>query len=63
MDDVEDNSTLRRGIPVAHGIFGVAQTVNSANYVYFRALQQLTKLNNPKLITIYTGELFKDHAR
>ncbi|KAG8975361.1 geranylgeranyl pyrophosphate synthetase, partial [Tulasnella sp. 427] len=44
MDDVEDDSQLRRGIPVAHKIYGIPQTINSANYVYFRAYQELFKL-------------------
>lgn len=35
VDDVEDSSDLRRANPVAHKIFGVAQTINGANYVYF----------------------------
>jgi geranylgeranyl diphosphate synthase type 3 len=37
VDDVEDSSLLRRGLPVAHSIFGTAQTINSANYAYFCA--------------------------
>lgn len=61
IDDVEDNSNLRRGVPVAHMIFGTAQTINSANYVYFCALQELTKLNNPEAIRIYTDELLNLH--
>jgi geranylgeranyl diphosphate synthase type 3 len=61
IDDVEDSSLLRRGLPVAHSIFGTAQTINSANYVYFQALQELQKLNNPKVITIYTEELLSLH--
>ncbi|KAL7413424.1 GGDP synthase [Mrakia frigida] len=44
MDDVEDSSLLRRGSPVAHLIFGVPQTINTANYVYFLAYQELFKL-------------------
>jgi geranylgeranyl diphosphate synthase, type III len=55
IDDVEDNSILRRGIPVAHGIFGIPQTINSANYVYFMALQEVTKLNKPELLQVFTG--------
>ncbi|KAF8419010.1 isoprenoid synthase domain-containing protein [Tirmania nivea] len=61
IDDVEDDSILRRGVPVAHKIFGIAQTINSANYVYFLALQELSRLNNPELITIYTEELLNLH--
>ncbi|TLD15775.1 uncharacterized protein PgNI_02069 [Pyricularia grisea] len=32
LDDVQDNSPLRRSCPATHTIFGVAQTVNSAVY-------------------------------
>lgn len=61
IDDVEDNSTLRRGTPVAHNIFGTAQTINSANYVYFLALQEAQKLNSPCAIDIYVQELLNLH--
>ena len=37
VDDIEDNSKLRRGVPVAHSIYGVPSTINTANYVYFQA--------------------------
>ncbi|CAG8085204.1 unnamed protein product, partial [Penicillium nalgiovense] len=61
IDDVEDNSVLRRGIPVAHNIFGTAQTINSANYVYFLALQEVQQLNNPVAIDIYVQEMLNLH--
>ncbi|KAK8138785.1 farnesyltranstransferase (al-3) [Apiospora sp. TS-2023a] len=61
VDDVEDNSLLRRGMPVAHSIFGTAQTINTANYMYFVALQEIQKLNNPKAISIYMDELLNLH--
>ncbi|CAI7573773.1 unnamed protein product [Penicillium glandicola] len=61
IDDVEDNSVLRRGIPVAHNIFGTAQTINSANYVYFLALQEVQQLNNPTAINIYVQEMLNLH--
>lgn len=61
IDDVEDSSSLRRGLPVAHNIFGVPQTINSANYIYFRALQELQKLGNPATIDVFTEELVNLH--
>lgn len=62
IDDVEDNSNLRRGEPVAHNIFGVAQTINSANYVYFLAMQEITKLGNcSTAIDIFVEELLNLH--
>jgi geranylgeranyl diphosphate synthase type 3 len=62
IDDVQDSSTLRRGIPVAHNIFGTAQTINSANYVYFLALQELQKLNHKdEAMEIFTTELLNLH--
>lgn len=44
VDDIEDNSKLRRGVPVAHSIYGVASTINTANYVYFQASGLLARL-------------------
>ncbi|KAL2018859.1 hypothetical protein VTK56DRAFT_348 [Thermocarpiscus australiensis] len=61
VDDVEDNSQLRRGLPVAHAIFGIPQTINSSNYIYFCALQELQKLKNPKAVTIFAEELLNLH--
>lgn len=76
IDDIEDNSKLRRGIPgkrscdllrnchvtaiynstVAHNVFGVAQTINSANFIYFEALQRTLQLGHPEAVNIYTCE-------
>lgn len=61
VDDVQDSSELRRGYPVAHNIFGVAQTINSANYIYFAALQELQKLQNPQVISMFAEELVLLH--
>lgn len=52
---------MRRGIPVAHNVFGVAQSINSANYVYFLALSQVQKLNSPRAMEIYVEELMSLH--
>ncbi|EIN09901.1 terpenoid synthase [Punctularia strigosozonata HHB-11173 SS5] len=44
IDDIEDESPLRRGSPTAHIKFGVAPTINSANYVYFLVMEKITTL-------------------
>jgi geranylgeranyl diphosphate synthase, type III len=62
IDDVQDFSMLRRGVPVAHNIFGTAQTINSANYVYFLALKELQNLTNrDEAMEIFTNELLNLH--
>ncbi|GJJ08414.1 hypothetical protein Clacol_002630 [Clathrus columnatus] len=66
MDDVEDDSQLRRGQPVAHKIYGIPQTVNSANYVYFLAYKELFALRDtePKALELdrlVTDELLNLH--
>jgi len=42
-------SMLNRGQPVAHLIFGIPFTINSANYAYFIALKKTLALNHPKV--------------
>ena len=61
IDDIEDNSELRRGLPVAHKIYGVAQTINSANYVYFLAMQKITTLNLKGSMESFVEELLNLH--
>ena len=61
IDDVEDNSTLRRSKPVAHKIFGIAATINCANYVYFLALEKLAALADSRAIQVFTEELIQLH--
>jgi geranylgeranyl diphosphate synthase type 3 len=55
IDDIEDNSKLRRGIPVAHLIYGIPATINCANYMYFLALQQCGNLGNSQATSIFIG--------
>ncbi|TFK68466.1 terpenoid synthase [Pluteus cervinus] len=67
VDDIEDDSQLRRGRPVAHKIYGVPQTINTANYVYFLAYQELFTLRHSDLSpdkdldALVTGELLSLH--
>ena len=55
IDDVEDNSILRRGIPCTHLLYGVPATINSANYVYFDALKDLQTMGSIQATTVFIG--------
>ncbi|XP_072051186.1 geranylgeranyl pyrophosphate synthase-like [Amphiura filiformis] len=61
IDDIEDNSKLRRGIPVAHSIYGIAHTINTANYVYFLGLQKIASLDHPDTTKIFMEQLLLLH--
>mmetsp|Transcript_10900 Transcript_10900/g.11972 ORF Transcript_10900/g.11972 Transcript_10900/m.11972 type:complete len:305 (+) Transcript_10900:30-944(+) len=61
IDDIEDNSTLRRGIPVAHAIFGVPNTINTSNYIYFLSMQRCTNLGSPEAVAVFIEELLNLH--
>ncbi|KAG6445824.1 hypothetical protein O3G_MSEX004100 [Manduca sexta] len=61
IDDIQDNSILRRGIPVAHSIYGVASTINAANYAMIIALQKTLELGHPLGTTVYTEQLLELH--
>jgi ophiobolin F synthase len=52
LDDIEDQSPLRRGKPAAHIVFGVPSTINSANFAILEATEQASRLGSESL-TIY----------
>ncbi|ETN79483.1 hypothetical protein NECAME_02601 [Necator americanus] len=60
IDDIEDNSVLRRGLPVTHHIYGTPRTINTANYVYFIALEKCIRLS-PKAVTIFADQMLELH--
>ena len=53
-DDIQDNSFLRRGIPAAHRVYGVASTISAAMYVIFISLHRVLSINRPEMIKLYT---------
>lgn len=61
IDDIQDNSVLRRGIPVAHNIYGTASTLNAANYAIFIALERILALNQPEATQVYVQQLLELH--
>lgn len=42
IDDVQDESLLRRGEPTLHRVIGIPLAINAGNWMYFRALELLT---------------------
>lgn len=65
IDDIEDDSILRRGQPVAHLVYGTPITINSANYYYFIALNKLVQ-NFPTdqvhyVVKIYSEQMLRLH--
>jgi hypothetical protein len=55
IDDVQDDSILRRGIPAAHTIYGFPSTVSAANYVNFIGLNRIQSLNHSRAMALCTG--------
>ncbi|KAK5989903.1 Bifunctional sesterterpene synthase astC [Cladobotryum mycophilum] len=56
IDDIEDNSTLRRGYPAAHMVFGTSQALNSSTYLFIKCLNEVQKLS-PGAVSIFADEL------
>jgi len=44
IDDIQDNSTCRRGGPTVHQIYGTPLALNAGNWLYFRAYQLMGEL-------------------
>uniref|UniRef100_A0A1I7ZR54 Geranylgeranyl pyrophosphate synthase n=1 Tax=Steinernema glaseri TaxID=37863 RepID=A0A1I7ZR54_9BILA len=61
VDDIEDSSVLRRGLPVTHNVYGIPATINAANYVYFMALSKCLQLGHPRAIEIFTEQMLELH--
>ena len=58
-DDIHDNSILCRCMPATHTIYGVASTINAANYVHFIELNRVQSLNHPKAMALCTKHLLE----
>ncbi|XP_032667449.1 geranylgeranyl pyrophosphate synthase [Odontomachus brunneus] len=61
LDDIEDNAILRRGIPAAHSVYGIAHTINASNYAIIIALEKVMALQHPEAIKIFTEQLLELH--
>ncbi|XRM46857.1 hypothetical protein ABZX51_009883 [Aspergillus tubingensis] len=57
IDDIEDDSMLRRGKPAAHLVFGKSQTINSATYLFAKASRDLDQLQQEACKAAFLDEL------
>ncbi|KAL2846054.1 isoprenoid synthase domain-containing protein [Aspergillus pseudodeflectus] len=59
LDDIQDDSELRRGSPTTHRVFGSAQCINSATYMVVHAAQRAhsTSLVYPDLMRVFLDGL------
>ena len=60
LDDIEDGSSLRRGYPATHTVFGVNRTINAANLVMFKAVKAAASLS-PDAANILTDRIIEGH--
>ncbi|PHH80665.1 hypothetical protein CDD80_345 [Ophiocordyceps camponoti-rufipedis] len=57
LDDIQDRSPLRRGKVAAHHIFGEAQTINSATFMFVEVTKRIHGLGNPTMTSVLLQEL------
>ncbi|KAL4932000.1 bifunctional terpene synthase/polyprenyl synthetase family protein [Aspergillus undulatus] len=62
VDDIEDNSILRRGKPSTHVLYGEAQTINSANHAFVSAFAEVQQLTSPSAAAIFIKEVQNMHC-
>lgn len=65
VDDIEDGSLMRRGLPCAHLVYGIPATLNSANYYYFLILHKIIKMTEadklPKVMEAFVKAIMLMH--
>lgn len=62
LDDIQDESPMRRGKTATHLIFGEAQSINSATFLYVRAVQEVQPTGNAALMAVLLEELEDLHV-
>lgn len=61
VDDVEDQSTERRGAPALHHLVGEALAINTGSWMYFWALAELARAGLPGAVELAVAALVKCH--
>jgi len=58
IDDIEDESTQRRGAPALHCRYGLPRALNAGNFLYFWALELLSRLGLPPITELAVHRAF-----
>ena len=58
VDDIEDQSTQRRGEPALHCRYGLPRALNAGNFLYFWALELLSRLGLPPITELALHRAF-----
>lgn len=58
IDDIEDESTQRRGEPALHCRYGMPRALNAGNFLYFWALELLSRLGLPPITELALHRAF-----
>lgn len=61
LDDIQDQSPLRRGRPAAHTIFGTSQSINSSTYLFVQAVQAVNENFDPSVQAAFLQILNRMH--
>jgi hypothetical protein len=67
IDDIEDNSPLRRGSSAAHVKYGIGATINAGNLMYFRVMTNMVNLgavygaDKMRLMKVFVQEMVEGH--
>jgi geranylgeranyl diphosphate synthase type 3 len=56
---MQDNSSLRRGIPAAHTVYGLPSTINAANYLLLICLKKTQDINYPEAMRLCIEQFLK----
>jgi len=58
VDDIEDESQLRRGAPALHCRYGLPRALNAGNFMYFWAIELLSRLGLPPITELSLHRAF-----
>jgi geranylgeranyl diphosphate synthase type 3 len=49
---MQDNSSLRRGIPAAHTVYGLPSTIHASNYIFLICLKMVQDIDKPEAMRL-----------